>query len=142
MNPEAYIIELERRVAELEEALTRDQWITVVHGDFLTLPKDGQVVLVRRTENNWGMDHEFSHKKFKIWRWVVCVFRVGRVIEDDYEKDHKKKYEYVMNPISFYDQHGNNKYPYGWMSFGSSNLFGQDVSHWMPFEPPDGCGDV
>ena len=33
--------------------------------------------------------------------------------------------------ITPYDQHGNNKVPYGWYWCNSGHWFGQEVSHWM-----------
>lgn len=61
-------------------------------------------------------------------KYDVCQFIKGVVIENDV----------AGQIIRSEDQHGNNKKPYCWDTFGSMRYFGQDCTHWMPLpEPPN-----
>jgi hypothetical protein len=97
------------------------------------LPVDGQAVLVRRRDDNWSLPHliaDYDHDelvKAVTWRWVACKFVRGRTsVEVD-----------KSTTISSEDQHGSNLKPYIWKMFGSSYLFGQDVTHWAEINDPE-----
>lgn len=97
------------------------KWVSVED----ELPRDGQAVLVRRNQDNWGTLHTLEDgSEHKIWRWKACQFIRGKVKPGRHE---------VIYPE---DQHGNNLRPYIWDEFGPGRLFGQDVSHWAAISDP------
>lgn len=105
------------------------EWVSVEE----RLPPEGLAVLVRRNEDNWLCDHKLADgSEMKVWRWVTCRIRYGKTASELEAMDRMV--------IRGEDQHGNNLVPYSWDTFGSGDLFGQSVSHWMAIEKPEGVG--
>lgn len=105
-------------------------WISVEDA----LPRDGQAVLVRRNLDNWGMSHTLEDgSTHRIWRWKTAMFVMGKTKE---QLDAN-----TLLPIRGQDEYGNNRRPYHWETFGSGNLFGQEVSHWVAISDPTADDD-
>lgn len=99
--------------------LHMNNWISVSD----QLPKHNQAVLVRRSQDNWIRRHLLDDgSENTIWRWQACKFVRGRSAQE----------VETSGTFSPEDEQGNNKRPYHWKEFGPGQIFGQDVSHWMP----------
>ena len=105
------------------------EWVSVEE----RLPPEGLAVLVRRSRENWPCDHTLGDgSKMKVWRWVTCRIRYGKTASELEDMERMV--------IAQEDQWGNNLVPYYWSTGGSQGLFGQEVSHWMAIEKPEGVG--
>lgn len=90
------------------------------------LPKSGQWVCARYAGGNWGGSEGEEDLRY----WVVVRFKVGISKAERQalpEGDRKGTYYGA-------DEAWNNERPYQWTTFGSLDLFGQDVDYW--FELP------
>lgn len=86
-----------------------EDWIPVSEG----LPKDRQRVHIVVLELSYGKTVRVIH---------TAIFYKGKT---------PKKGDL----ISWEDQHGNNRRPYGW-ACPPRYWFGQEVTHWIPIVPP------
>ncbi len=93
------------------------KWINVED----RLPDNNEYVLAIYNGGNWlsGGKSEGNHT------YRVCQFVKG-----------KTKEENLTGSWTFGDEGFNNQKPYAWLTTGPLRLFGQDVTYWMPLEPP------
>ena len=101
-----------------------------------SLPKEGKYVLGRHNRGTWidGEDQENVN--------CVVVSLAKGISEKDRELMKQGKLPTVlyqgMKRHTVYigaDEHGNNRVPYNWETFGPDSFFGQEITHWMPITP-------
>jgi hypothetical protein len=101
------------------------QWVSIEKEQ----PRHGQAVLVRYSRDNWHSPHTLADGlPRKHWRWQAAIFVRGRTAEE----------AKAANVYRSQDQWGNNLVPYEWQTFGTGNLFGQEVTHWAAITDPVG----
>lgn len=102
------------------------EWISVED----SLPEARQAVLFRLNYENWFVNHHVLPRIDETqehWRYAVGWIEFGRDMDNSG----------IGDVITSNDQHGNNRKPYRWHTFGASKHFGQDATHWLPIEWED-----
>ncbi len=84
------------------------------------LPEPNRFVLIRTNRYNWK--HEDPNVRCVVARLITGISLEER--EALPESDIRKR------TYTAADQHGNNKVPFRWDTFGASQFFGQDVEEW------------
>jgi hypothetical protein len=104
--------------------MNTNKWVNVSDA----LPEEGKYVLARHTLGTW---HDSTDQEN-----VNCV--IVKLIKGISSEER----EVLLNEgnqrgciFTSSDEHGNNRRPYSWVSFGPMGLFGQEVSHWQPLPP-------
>ena len=91
------------------------------------LPQEKIYVLVKLNKNNW-IDNDDQENVTCVVAKLSCGLSI---IEREKLNKNNPRYNLYKNE----DEHGNNKVPYCWKSFGPGDYFGQEVSHWMYIKP-------
>lgn len=86
------------------------------------LPKEGKYVLARHNLETWHDDDDQKNVNC-----VVVKLEKGISKQEREQMPECKR----KRTIRGCDEHGNNKKPYRWKTFGSTDFFGQEIEYWM-----------